>query len=414
MCFVTSPLSSDASLLMALPENETKLKPAGKIVVFLFVVACLAGAYYLFVGRKSTQSSGGSSGSSSIFSSSPEVEIGIAYGTEKQRWLEWAVQEFSQTSDGKHIKINLIPMGSQEGAHAILEGDKRINAWSPASAAYKDVFLQDWQVKYSGNPIAREESLALTPMVFVIWDERYQAFHQKYKELSFQTVNQALQEKGGWNTIAAKPEWGLFKFGHTNPVQSNSGLMTIVLAAYSYQNKAKNLDLKDVVDVGFQNWLQKLELGANGMSNSTGNMMKEMVLKGPSSFDALLVYESVAIDYLKNAEGRWGQIKVVYPEYNAWNENPYYVLNAAWSSSEQRKAADTFLNFLLTESIQKESLKHGFRPANPSVPVKFADSPFELYASNGIQIELQRICEPPKAEVVNNLLASWQRTQGSR
>jgi len=399
---------------MPLPENETKLKPAGKIFVFLFVVACLVGAYYLFIGRSSTQSSGSSSSGSGIFSSGPDVEIGIAYGTEKQRWLQWAVQEFSQTSDGKHIKINLIPMGSQEGAHAILDGDKRINAWSPASAAYKDVFLQDWQVKYSGSPIAREESLALTPMVFVIWEERYQAFRQKYQELSFHTVSQALQEKGGWNTIAGKPEWGLFKFGHTNPVQSNSGLMTIVLAAYSYQNKTNNLNLKDVVDVHFQSWMQELELGANGMSNSTGNMMKEMVLKGPSSFDALLVYESVAIDYLKNAEGRWGQIRVVYPEYNAWNENPYYVLNVPWSSSDQRKAADKFLNFLLTEPIQRESLNHGFRPANPNVPVKFPESPFVRYANYGIQVDLQKICEPPKAEVVTNLLASWQRWQVNR
>jgi ABC-type Fe3+ transport system substrate-binding protein len=399
---------------MPLPDNETKLKPAGKIVIVLFVVACLAGAYYLFIGKSSKSGTGGSSGGSSLFSGSPDVEIGVAYGTEKQRWLEWAVQQFSQTSDGKHIKVNLIPMGSQEGAHAILEGDKRINAWSPASAAYKDVFLQDWQVKYSGSPIVREESLALTPMVFVIWDERYQAFQQKYKNLSFQTVNQALQEKGGWNTIAAKPDWGLFKFGHTNPVQSNSGLMTIVLAAYSYQNKTNNLNLKDVVDVGFQNWLEKLELSANGMSNSTGNMMKEMVLKGPSSFDALLVYESVAIDYLKNAEGRWGQIKVVYPEYNAWNENPYYVLNVPWSNDDQKKAADKFLTFLLSEPIQKESLNHGFRPANTNVPVKFPESPFVRYANYGIQVDLQKICDPPKAEVVTNLLASWQRWQVNR
>jgi len=242
---------------MVLEGNETKLKPAGKVVIVLFILGCLAGAYYLFVGRSSTHGAGGTE-RSTIFSNSPDVEIGIAYGTEKQRWLEWAVEQFAQTSEGKHIKINLIPMGSQEGAHAILEGDKRINAWSPASSVYKDVFLQDWQVKYSGSPFVREESLALTPMVFVIWDERFQAFRQKYKELSFQTISQALQEKGGWNTIAAKPEWGLFKFGHSNPLQSNSGLMTIVVAAYSYQNKTTNLGLKDVVDVGFQNWMEKL------------------------------------------------------------------------------------------------------------------------------------------------------------
>src|SRR5215813_9557085 len=389
-----------------------KLTPLGRVFIFLFILACVAGAYYMFVGKKPLQATKEAAGS--LLGGGPPVEIGIAYGTEKQRWLEWAVSEFAKTSDGKHIKISLIPMGSLEGAHAILSGDQRINVWSPASAEYRDVFLQEWQVKYSGNPIVREEPIALTPMVFVVWDERYQAFIQKYKVMSFDTVAQALQAKGGWDEIAHRPDWGLFKFGHTHPNQSNSGLMTIILAAYSYHHKTKDLTLKDVLDVGFQKWLQDLERGASGMSNSTGNMMREMVLKGPSSYDALFVYENVAVDYLKNAEGRWGPLRVTYPKYNAWNDNPYYVLDAPWSTPEQRKAAQTFLDFLLSEPIQREALKHGFRPANTNVAVRTPDSPFSQYAQYGVQLDLGNVCEPPKAEVVSNLLASWQRTQSNR
>jgi hypothetical protein len=36
------------------------------------------------------------------------------------------------------------------------------------------------------------------------------------------------------------------------------------------------------------------------------------------------------------------------------------------------------------------------------------------YAQYGVTVDLQRICEPPKAEVLNNLLASWERSQGAR
>src|SRR5215467_12776434 len=395
-----------------------KLTALGKIFIFLFVALCATAAYYFFNnGKMPGGKSKGSASPGGMFDSitgGEQVELGIAYGTEKQRWLEWAVQEFAKTRDGKRIKINLIPMGSLEGAHALLGGDQRIQVWSPASSLYQDTFVQEWQVKYSTNPILKEEPIALTPMVYVMWDERYQAFAQKYKTVSFATLAQALQEKGGWDSIAQKPDWGLFKFGHTHPNESNSGLMAIVLAAYSYQKKTKDLQLKDVVDVGFQTWMQGFERAVSGLSNSTGNMMKEMVLKGPSSYDALMVYENVTIDYLKNAEGRWGQLRVAYPEYNAWNDNPYYVIDAPWSSKEQRQAAETFLNFLLSESIQKESLVHGFRPANPNVPVKFPDSPFVKYADYGIKVDLAKICEPPRAEVVNNLLQSWQRSQGNR
>jgi hypothetical protein len=399
-------------------SQPPKLTPLGKLAIIAFVAACAYGAYYLFTSGHALSKAGAqgsaSSSSSGGFFSGNNVAIGVAYGTEKQRWLEWAVQEFAKTREGKNITVNLIPMGSLEGAHAVLEGDRRINAWSPASALYKDEFLQEWQVKHGGNPIVKEEQLALSPMVLVWWDERYQAFIKKYPQPSLDTIEKALNEKGGWATIANKPEWGLFKFGHTNPNESNSGLMTIVLAAYSFHQKTRDLTLNDVVDVKFQNWLADMERGVSGMSNSTGNMMREMVLKGPSSFDALFVYESVAIDYLKNAEGRWGSIRVTYPQYNAWNDNPYYVLDVPWSTPEQRKAAQTFLDFLLSEPIQRESLKHGFRPANTNVAVRTPDSPFTQFQQYGVQLDIGNVCEPPKAEVVNNLLASWQRSQSSR
>src|SRR5215468_5086662 len=128
-----------------------KLTPLGRVFVFLFVAACLGGAYYLFVQNRAGGASKGGPGGSSVLDTfgggGPQIEIGIAYGTEKQRWLEWAVQEFGKTSDGKKIKVNLIPMGSLEGAHALLSGDQRINVWSPASALYRDAFVQEWQVK---------------------------------------------------------------------------------------------------------------------------------------------------------------------------------------------------------------------------------------------------------------------------
>jgi ABC-type Fe3+ transport system substrate-binding protein len=396
-------------------SGSSKITFAGKIVILLFILGCFGGAYYLFTHRSSVmKATRGSGVQPTPKTEGKPVRIGIAYGTEKKRWLEWAVEEFAKAPEGKSIEVDLIPMGSLEGAKAILSGDKRINVWCPASAMYKDVFVQDWQTNHASDPIIRSENLALTPMVFVMWDERYQAFIKKYKVLSFKTISEALKEKGGWDAIAGKPEWGLFKFGHTDPSQSNSGLMTLVLMAYDYHDKCNNLTLKDILSVPFQDWMQQLESGVSGLIHSTGTMMKDMVLRGPSTYDALMVYESVAIDYLKNAEGRWGKLRVVYPTRNAWNDNPYYIINAPWSTEEQRKAANTFLEFLLSEPIQKQSLVHGFRPGNPAVAIKFASSPFVMYEKYGLKINIPSVCNPPKAEVINNLLASWIRNQRVR
>ncbi len=398
---------------MADSSQGTRLTWLGQLFVLLFVAACGFGAWKMFA----TKPAGGEPSSTrSIFggNDTAPVEIGVAYGTEKQRWLQWAVEQFAQTADGKRIKVNLIAKGSLEGAQAILAGDQKINVWSPASELYEDVFSQEWQIKQNKPPFLRKEALALTPMVFVMWAERQQAFTAKYKDVSFETIGKALKEPGGWDGIAQKPEWGLFKFGHTHPNQSNSGLMTLVLMGFDFHKKNKGLEMKDILNPEFQTWMNGIESGTTGMSNSTGTMMRDMVLRGPSSYDALFVYENVVIDYLKNAEGRWGELHISYPKQNMWNDNPYYILDAPWSTADQRKAAGVFLDFLLTETVQKESVKHGFRPANPTVPIKTAESPFVQYSRFGLQIDLSTVGQAPKADVINNLLSAWQRSQGNR
>ena len=338
---------------------------------------------------------------------SEPVEIGVAYGTEKRRWLEWAVEEFGKMPTGRTIKINLIPLGSIEAAQAIVGGDTRIHVWSPASSLYTANFVPEFELKHNRKPFEKEEQLALTPMVFVTWKEREELFEKKYTNLTFTTLGRAIKEKGGWNGIAQKPEWGFFKFAHTHPNQSISGLTSLLLMAYDYHDKERGLTLTDILDASFQTWLVDLESSVVDLSNSTGNLMRDMVLKGPSTYDAVLVYESVAIDYLKNAEGRWGQLRVTYPAKNLWSDHPYYILNTSWSEKKHRQAAELFLRMLMSETCQKAALTHGFRPGNPAVPILFPESPFVMYQKYGLRAELPSVCELPKAEVIHNLLVGW-------
>jgi Ca-activated chloride channel family protein len=352
------------------------------------------------------------SGATALGGSGPggKITIGIAYGTEKRHWLQWAVEEFARRSEGQTVQVDLIPMGSMEGAHAILDRDERIHVWAPASKMYLNTFLRDWEAKYQGNPIVRGEDLALTPMVIVMWRERYDAFMIKAPEVSLKILGYGMNAKTGWGAIAGKPEWGHFKFGHTHPNQSNSGLMTLVLLAYGYHQKRSGLTVSDVMSRDFQDYLAWFERGVTGLSNSTGNMMREMIYKGPVSFDGLMVYESVAIDYFKKAEGRWGQLHVVYPDYNIWNDNPYYILDTPWTTEAHQRAAGVFLEFLMSEPIQARALDHGFRPGNTSVPIRGPGSPFVKYAQFGLKIELPAVCDPPSAEVIDNLQQSWIRS----
>ena len=385
-----------------------------------FLAVCGFGAWYLFTKPNSPQPAGvtGSPPENAATKPGPAPKdaapctLRIAYGTEKKRWLEWAAEQFASTPQGRNIKIDLIPKGSIEGARATVNEKEKIHVWSPASSAYRDVFVQEWALTHRGEPFLKEELLALSPMVFVFWEERYEAFVKKYQDVSFQTVNEALHAPGGWQGIAEKPEWGFFKFGISDPNQSNSGLLTLVLAAQQFRTKTTRLTMADVVDADFNQWLKGFTRSLAGLGNSTGNMMRDMVLKGPATYDALMVYESVVIDYLKNAEGRWGSLHVAYPALNIWNDNPYYIINADWLGPAERQAAESFLAFLLGATAQQQALVHGFRPAEPNVSLKQPDSPFTLYQKNGLRIEISTVCEAPPAEVITNLLTGWQRARG--
>lgn len=399
-------------------NDEPKLTFFGKLFLFLILGACAAGAWWAFTQHRAPVSGTPAAATdtaprSAAPAASPDnggggpLEIGVAYGTEKKRWLEWAAEEFPKSPAGRGIQVNLIPLGSLEAAQAINSGDKRIDAWTPASDLYTDTFARDFELKHGRGPIAEQEQLALTPMVFVSWGDRTQAFLDRYHEMSFKAVGEAIKAPGGWGGIAQKPEWGFFKFAHTHPNQSNSGLMSLLLMAYDFHDKTRALGMADILDPKFQSWMIDLESSVVDFPNSTGNLMKDMVLKGPSSYDCVLVYESVAIDFLKNAEGRWGVLSVTYPRKNLWSNNPYYVLNTPWGDPKRKAAAAALMKFLISEPAQRVALTHGFRPGNPAVPILFADSPFTTAQRYGLKVDLTGICESPKGEVIHNLLVGW-------
>jgi eukaryotic-like serine/threonine-protein kinase len=356
------------------------------------------------------------------------IVVNIVYGTEKQRWLEDALKAYRETPASRGVRINLIGMGSVEGANAVLDGPEPaapphlpIHVWSPASSAYRDVLERDWRVKHGASAILAAENLALTPMVFVMWKHRYEAFVKRFGKVSFRTLGEAMAEPEGWGKIAERPEWGLFKLGHTDPNKSNSGLQVLVLMAYEFAGKQRGLTLEDITTQRFQDWLRRFERGitrhGSSLTNSTGNLMKEMVLRGPSQYDCLVVYENLATDYMEAARQKWGtegEFYVAYPDPNVFNEHPYYILDVPWSDDRQRKAAADFLSFLMSEPVQRRALDHGFRPGNPDVAVNLPDSPLVGHQTSGLKIHLPVISEPPSADVITNLLGSFRRLEPGR
>src|SRR5262249_5460289 len=146
----------------------------------------------------------------------------------------------------------------------------------------------------------------LTPMVFVMFEERYQAFTKTYGALNFDTLNKAIP-LADWKAIAQKPEWGRFSFAIGDPYKYNHALAGLTLMAFNYYKKDRGLTHEDIEAPEFGKWVHGFAPSLADRGSSAQNM-EDMVLRGGSTWDGIFTYESVAVQNAKNLEGRWGAV----------------------------------------------------------------------------------------------------------
>ncbi len=348
------------------------------------------------------------------------VELSIAYGTEKEAWLKEAVKRFEETNPqvGRApITITLEGVGSREGVQDIVAGNLKPVVFSPASSIQVELLRGEWEARqgstilHSGNDAP--EPLVYTPLVVVAWEERAHELWPNGPEDLWHHLQEVLSDSAGWGAFG-HPEWGFAKFGHTSPETSNSGMQTLVLLTYAYHDKTADLTTQDVLDQGYQQWLDGIEGSVVEFGNSTGTFMKNMLNFGPGKYDFVVVYENLAIDNVEAARGRWGQdLRVYYPPATIFSDHPYAILNAEWVSEEQREAARLFRDFLLSEETQALAIEYGFRPSSSRVSVTGSDSPFVRYEAYNVRAEdLPPQVDIPEAEVLNELLNLWRNQYG--
>ncbi len=342
--------------------------------------------------------------------------VTLLYGTEKERWLKAALDVFAR--EHPEIAVELTGMGTLDAVRAIAEGRQRPTVWSPADDVAVNLLDAEWTLG-KGAPIVERsgdfapQPLVLTPLVMIAWEERAKALSAAAHgdPTDWRAVHDLASSPKGWPGLGAPAEWGYVKLGHTAPNASNSGLQTLILMAYAFHGKHAGLSAADVLDERFQKWLKETESAVSKFGASSGTYMRDMVLYGPSKYDLVWNYESVAIGEMAAAQGRWGNLAIYYPTPTLWSNHPFVVPKADWVSPEQRAAARTLREFLLSPAIQARALEAGFRPANPDVRIVTSDpeNPWNRLKPYGIRLDVPAAADPPSGEVARLLLETWRR-----
>jgi Ca-activated chloride channel family protein len=343
------------------------------------------------------------------------VTVSIVYGSEKQAWLEPLVQQFNnarnKTADGKTITVEATAMGSIESVRGIIEGTLQPTVWSPASSVYIPVANSEWKKSHTDDLVTgTPKDLVLSPVVIAMWRPMAQALGWPDKALGWEDVAQLATSEEGWSAYG-HPEWGQFKFGHTHPAYSNSGIVSIIAEAYAGLGKQRGLTEADLKSAELKDFMTNVESSVIHYGTSTGFFGERMFERGPSYLSAAVLYENLIVaQETKRINGQSSQIPVVaiYPkEGTFWSNHPYAVLNTSWVTAEQKEAAGLFETFLLDKPQQLKSLEFGFRPADPSIPLTAP-----LDAQHGVDTnQPQTILEIPSAPVIEGIQSLWQQTK---
>lgn len=348
------------------------------------------------------------------------VELQVLYSTEKEAWIEEAVRRFESRRDarvgGRPIDVQLSASGSREMYLAILDEEVEPDVISPASMLQISL-LQDLSASKFGTPIVNKADtetcrpVLTSPVILVAWADRADVlWGQDPNGSMWLRMQEALTDPRGWEAFG-HPEWGFIKFGHTDPLKSNSGFQTILLMTYNYLGKTRGLTSQDILaNEAYQQWFTDFENTISEFGDSTGTYMNEIISYGPSLYDFVTVYEATAIGQMENAVGRYGELRVYYPPATSLSDHPFCVLQGSWITPEKAEAAKLFLDFLTDIEMQELALlEYGFRPVHSGVPIDEPGSPFLRYVDNGVRLAIPPEVEVPPGNVLNTLLEFWAR-----
>jgi Ca-activated chloride channel family protein len=337
------------------------------------------------------------------------VELTFTYGSEKKSWIEDVTKEFNgagkKLPDGRTVRVNAVPLGSGECVEEILDGRRETHLTSPASGAYVEIGNGRSQKKKEGDLLGKPKYLVRSPVVIGMWKPMAEALGYGKKPIGWADVLDLARDPKGWEK-AGKAQWGQFKLGHTHPLYSNSGLISVLAEVYASTNgKNDGLTLDDVKKAG--KFLEDIERSVVHYGESTGFFANQMFSNDMGYLSAAVMYENLVIESYDRAKhpNVAAEVVAIYPkEGTFWSDHPVCVVQRKWVTDDHKKAAEIYTDYLLQEAQQKKALKYGFRPG-----VEKVELAAPLDKAHGIDPAQPRlVMEVPPYDVMEAVIALWK------
>ncbi len=340
------------------------------------------------------------------------VRVLFTYGSEKDAWVKAVTQTFNssntRTVSGKLIVAEPVPFGSVESGMDVVEGRTQPALWSPASRLTLPV-VNEANLQKAGKPLVDEgecRDLVISPTVIMMWRPMAEALGYPQQQIGWADLIALATSPNGWADYG-KPQWGRFRFGHTHPDFSNSGLQSIVAIAYAATGKQRGLTPEDVTKPETVQFMREIESAIAHYGRSTGFFGNAMGQRGTAYLSAAVVYENVVIENNSDPQKRNRlefPVVAIYPKEGTFQtDHPACIPEMPYITPELREAAEIYRRFLLAEPQQRRALEFGFRPADPSITLTAPFTP-----ENGVDpLQPQNTLAVPSAATIRAIRELW-------
>ena len=335
------------------------------------------------------------------------IEVSFAYSSEKQPWIEPLAAQFNKErhtipGDNRPIYINAFVADSGTARSQIVAKTLKPTVWSPSNSLWKSVLNYEADAEIGGSNPGDADPLVLNPVVMAMWKPMAQALGWPNKAIGLKDVLALNSNPQGWGAVG-HPEWGQFKYAHTNPEVSSTGLSTVAAEFYAGAGKTTGLTEADVNDPKVRDFVQRIEQSIVHYSATT-TIFKDNVRKGGMNYISAVALEEQTVIELNKLNMPVPLVGIYPKEGTFYHDNPYIILKADWVTADARKAALVFKDYLLTPENQRKAMVLGFRPANTQV--SWRTDPFT--AAYGVDPDQPKtLLQVPQPRVLVEVKNAW-------
>lgn len=344
------------------------------------------------------------------------ITVDISSSNTKEDWMNAVVEQFNgenhKVSSGEGIFVRVQHVTSGGSQIAILDGKSTPTVWSPGDQSWIDGANTVWRDR-TGKPLISEtcQPTVLAPIGFAMWRPMAEALGWPDKPISWDDLVALSEDPQGWAS-KGHPEWGAFKFGHTHPDFSNTGLLMMTALAYSNLGQTSGLTAAGVYSEQVRQAFAGLEKNTYHYGIQNRPLMQLLAVRGP---DYLHAVTSAEAEVLKTnaeyADTLRFQLVFIFPsEGTYWSEQPYCILDGEWVTDEQKEAAKIFREYILDTLRQNMTIDYYLRPVDERIVLR---SPLTLEKGTDPRVNRSSVpaLESPSAEVAEAVKDVFHQTK---